>query len=75
MRNSEAEEAAPSDAENAKAPALSRADLLQKAAFAETNGDWQSAVQTYRELLRRFPHDKDAARWKQRLVTASSHLR
>lgn len=53
----------------------SRADLVTKAENAERDEAWQLAVDTYRQLLRRFPADKNSARWKQRLAAASAHLR
>ena len=43
---------------------VARADRL----FAQ--GQWAAAARAYRELLRRDPHNGDAARWRQRLAAA-----
>ena len=51
------------------------ASLVTKAHDAERDEQWAVAVQTYRQLLRRFPADKNAATWKQRLAAAAAHLR
>jgi len=43
---------------------VARADRL----FAQ--GQWAAAARAYRELLRRDPHNGDAARWRQRLAAS-----
>jgi hypothetical protein len=43
---------------------IARADRL----FAQ--GQWAAAARAYRELLRRDPHNGDAARWRQRLAAS-----
>jgi hypothetical protein len=43
---------------------VARADRL----FRE--GRWVEAARAYRELLRRDPHNADAARWRQRMIAA-----
>ena len=35
-------------------------------------GRWAEAARAYRELLRRDPHNADAARWRQRLATSEA---
>jgi hypothetical protein len=53
----------------------SLAELVIKAQNAERDEQWTVAVQTYRQLLRRFPADKNVPKWKQLLAAASAHLR
>ncbi|HVZ89003.1 MAG TPA: hypothetical protein VHG72_18685, partial [Polyangia bacterium] len=47
---------------------VARADRL----FGQ--GRWADAARAYRELLRRDPHNADAARWRQRLAAAEAAL-
>lgn len=53
----------------------SLADLVTKAESAERDEQWTAAVESYQQLLRRFPADKNAPKWKQRLAAASAHFR
>lgn len=50
-------------------------ELITKAQNAERDEQWAVAVQSYRQLLRRFPADKNAAIWKQRMTAAAARIR
>jgi hypothetical protein len=59
--------AAPADRALAKLPL---ADLQKRATTAERQGRKAAAAATLRELLRRFPHHRDAPQWRTRLQAA-----
>jgi hypothetical protein len=49
----------------------SLAESTRKADRLFANQEWNAAADAYRDLLRRFPNDKDAPRWRERLRTAT----
>ncbi|HVV49264.1 MAG TPA: zf-HC2 domain-containing protein [Polyangia bacterium] len=63
-RPSAAQREAPTADQSPAETPVARADRL----FAA--GRWTEAARAYRELLRRDPHNADAARWRQRLAAA-----
>jgi hypothetical protein len=80
--NADAEELAAPQESEAKSTKKEKKQSTAKGGPAETlaqradrlfaAGRWSEAVEAYRELLRRDPHNDDADRWRRRLVAAES---
>ncbi|MDB4989581.1 MAG: hypothetical protein JWN04_4759, partial [Myxococcaceae bacterium] len=54
---------------------LSHDELVQRARKQLAAGSWAPAIESYRELLRRFPDDKQAASWRKQLALARAQER
>jgi hypothetical protein len=59
----------------AKKASSSYDELLRRADRAFSDGRWTDAATAYRELVRRFPADRNLAAWKARLFSCEQALR